>query len=329
MKKLISVVSVLVICMSLCACGKSEAVVSTESLIAAIGEVSADSKSAISVAEEAYNALTEEEKAKVKNFPVLAEARERFKTARVLDEWILLDDPEYHYTFNEDGSVKHDFLLTEVGFEHTENGIVLNEKFGTYESESSFVYAEKNGVEYLIEDAGDAVMVKAKYATATEHVISVENWQNYFVIEEVFDYLMPMLDVYETRHMHLLKLKDEFVDRLVLVDEDASPAVNVEAEYTVKYFRFELNDGEIKLVGDPLLAPEDKNQIYTIKQSSLCSCYYDELTEVKKDDLLSIGCGIGVMMPGSKPYAEYHDNYTINDVTGSLLLYDRPLHKTK
>ena len=62
MKKALSLILVLAICFSLCACGKSEAAKECEELIAAIGEVSIDSKDAIEAAERAYSALTEKEK---------------------------------------------------------------------------------------------------------------------------------------------------------------------------------------------------------------------------------------------------------------------------
>lgn len=62
MKKVLSLILVLAICLSLCACGKSEAAKECESLIAAIGDVSINSKDAIVAAERAYSALTAEEK---------------------------------------------------------------------------------------------------------------------------------------------------------------------------------------------------------------------------------------------------------------------------
>lgn len=62
MKKVLSIILVLAICLSLCACGKSQAAKECEELITAIGEVSIDSKDAIEAAERAYSALTTDEK---------------------------------------------------------------------------------------------------------------------------------------------------------------------------------------------------------------------------------------------------------------------------
>lgn len=79
MKKVISLVLAIAMCLLLCACGKSEAVLKVEELISAIGEVSLESKSAIESAQEAFNALTEEEKAEVENYSVLVESHDAFK----------------------------------------------------------------------------------------------------------------------------------------------------------------------------------------------------------------------------------------------------------
>lgn len=62
MKKTISLLLALVLCLSLCACGKSQAAKECEKLITAIGDVSIDSKDAIEAAERAYSALTADEK---------------------------------------------------------------------------------------------------------------------------------------------------------------------------------------------------------------------------------------------------------------------------
>ena len=62
MKRVVSLILVFAMCLSLCACGKSQAAKECEELIAAIGEVSIDSKDAIEAAERAYSALNEKEK---------------------------------------------------------------------------------------------------------------------------------------------------------------------------------------------------------------------------------------------------------------------------
>ena len=68
-----------VMLMSLCACGKSDNAKVCESLIDKIGEVTLDSEKTIKVAEEAYDALTEEEKGQIKkSAEKLSESRDAY-----------------------------------------------------------------------------------------------------------------------------------------------------------------------------------------------------------------------------------------------------------
>ena len=71
----------LVMAFSLTGCGKSEYVKNAESLIDAIGEVTADSEEAVLAAEKAYDALTAEDQAKVDNAALLPQAREALDKA--------------------------------------------------------------------------------------------------------------------------------------------------------------------------------------------------------------------------------------------------------
>lgn len=81
MRKALSIILVLIMCLSLCACGKSEEVNAVEEIITAIGEVSVDSKDAILKAEEAYNALSDADQGKVENYTILEEAKTALKKA--------------------------------------------------------------------------------------------------------------------------------------------------------------------------------------------------------------------------------------------------------
>lgn len=71
MKRVISLALVVALCLFLCACGKSQAAKECEELIAAIGEVSIDSKDAIEAAERAYSALTADEKDSISQSAVI------------------------------------------------------------------------------------------------------------------------------------------------------------------------------------------------------------------------------------------------------------------
>ena len=75
MKRLLSLILALVMSFSLCACGKSDAVKNAEALIDAIGDITVNSGDSISLALDAYNALTAEEKAKVENLATLTSSK--------------------------------------------------------------------------------------------------------------------------------------------------------------------------------------------------------------------------------------------------------------
>jgi len=61
MKKTISLIMVLALCLSLSACVQNKAVGEAEALITAIGPVTLDSEEAIAAAERAYEALSAED----------------------------------------------------------------------------------------------------------------------------------------------------------------------------------------------------------------------------------------------------------------------------
>ena len=82
MKKVITVILALLMCISLVSCGKSESVSQAEEAIASIGEVTLDSEETIKSAEKLYNILTDSEKEKVENRMTLIDAREAFDSLK-------------------------------------------------------------------------------------------------------------------------------------------------------------------------------------------------------------------------------------------------------
>lgn len=86
MRKTVCLVLALAMCLSLCACGSSQAVKDVEAQISAIGEVSPDSGEAVSAARDAYNALTKKEQASVENYKQLKDAEAVLKELRSLSE---------------------------------------------------------------------------------------------------------------------------------------------------------------------------------------------------------------------------------------------------
>jgi len=88
MRKALSLILALVLCLSLSACGKSEAVKNVEAMIDALGEITLESIDAIRSAEDAYNALTEDEQKKVDNYETLTQARDSYYELALAGEWV-------------------------------------------------------------------------------------------------------------------------------------------------------------------------------------------------------------------------------------------------
>lgn len=78
MKRAISFLLAVIMCMSLVGCGKSKAAKEAEAAIDAIGEVTLDSGEAIAYAEKLYGILTDDEKADVENRLTLVDAKEAY-----------------------------------------------------------------------------------------------------------------------------------------------------------------------------------------------------------------------------------------------------------
>lgn len=81
MKKTISLLLALVMCLSLCACGKSEEVKAVEEKIASIGEVTVEKADMIQQTQQAYDALSDEDQKKVENFDILQKAKASLQNA--------------------------------------------------------------------------------------------------------------------------------------------------------------------------------------------------------------------------------------------------------
>ena len=80
MKKAIAVLLMVIMTLSLAACGKSQAVKDAEAAITAIGEVTLDSASAITNAEKLYNGLSEKDAKAVENYSELTAAKEKYNS---------------------------------------------------------------------------------------------------------------------------------------------------------------------------------------------------------------------------------------------------------
>jgi len=122
MKKIIATILALVMCLSLAAC-KSKEAKTVEELIDAIGEVTLESESAIVSAENAYNALTAEDKAEIENHEILIAAR------------TLLDDLIYEAEMN----AKYENALALLNAEDYENAYNAFIELGDWKDSLAYV----------------------------------------------------------------------------------------------------------------------------------------------------------------------------------------------
>jgi len=116
-KRMTAMILILAMCLSLCACGKSDAVVNTEELISSIGEVTWQSEAAISAAQQAYDALSEDEKKQVENYTVLEEAQKKYAQDKAIAEMLIREENEKTNFSNAKDSysfVKAAWTLTEI-----------------------------------------------------------------------------------------------------------------------------------------------------------------------------------------------------------------------
>lgn len=171
MKKISALCLALIMVLSLCACGESAELKSVREQIAAIGEVSLDSEAAITAAEEAYRALSDEEKAKVGNYAELLAARETLEEAKkaaeieaarkaLVGEWtevystFLYNYSAEDFVFAEDGTVSTGNLSIEWGL--SEDGGSVEFKFGDTIA-LSYDIVDYNGITALVNSQSDAV----------------------------------------------------------------------------------------------------------------------------------------------------------------------------
>lgn len=78
MKRWLSLLLLLIMLISLCSCGKSEAAQAVDAMISSIGVVDENSKVAIEEAETAYEDLSDSEKRSLENLAQLEKARTTF-----------------------------------------------------------------------------------------------------------------------------------------------------------------------------------------------------------------------------------------------------------
>lgn len=219
-KKTISLALVLAMLLSLCACGKSEAVSNVEALIEAIGEVSADSENAVIAAEEAYNALTDKEKEKVENYAALTDARvalnetlevEQFRQS-FIGEWVGVEDGGT-ISFDETGNA----TLDGVSFSYEIDGDRIHASILGVNVEFT-ISEDSDGILHLKSDAFELDCVREEYfdyfqPEAVE--ITAENWSEYFEIRECTEIYQNAFGEYtDVATGFGIFLKEEYLEKL-------------------------------------------------------------------------------------------------------------------
>lgn len=184
------------LCISLCACGKSKAIKEVETLIDAIGEVTADSETAVLTAEKAYDALTTEESEQVENYSALMEAREALDSAlyekhvnELLDcvscEWVNVNDMD-RYIFQQDGTGTHEGKNIEFTIDPENMLLSVTEGVtgtATQEFKIDLEYKTprlipQNAVTYYVEAKNYETIAQQIRDEYTEILTSYEYWSN-------------------------------------------------------------------------------------------------------------------------------------------------------
>ena len=100
MNRIISLIALLAICISLCACGTSVETQKADELILAIGEVSLEKEPAILAAKAYFDTLTDNQKKQVENAELLQSAIEKLDTIKKESEYIEIYEKALEYEKN-------------------------------------------------------------------------------------------------------------------------------------------------------------------------------------------------------------------------------------
>lgn len=196
MKKVIAIfLTIFMLCLSLCSCGKSKAVKNVEDLIGSIGVVSADSEAAVAAAEKAYSELTEKEKETVENATVLTEAKKTLEIAlqekrleelydAISGEWVNVYDMD-HYLFNRDGSGTHEGKEIEYTVDPeaqtmsiTEGVSAVTQNFKMELEKKTPRLIPENAAVYYVEAQNYDTVAQEIRQEYTEILTSYEYWSN-------------------------------------------------------------------------------------------------------------------------------------------------------
>ena len=328
MKKVVTLILVLMLCLVLCACGKSEAVIQAETLISVVGEVTLDSESAIAAAESAYHALSEKEQAQVENYATLTEARSTFDTMLVEE----MEKRAFYYGEWKDvifGDVQN-LQADNYGadWQLADQGVKIGKRVYTFEDHGDFVRLVSEN------EHGKSILVPPEYLTTTEVEITMENWSEYlqplrqeaFLITDQFD------DIVRYEIWILAALRDEIVQRF---DRTAGKQYKVSFDLvgTNFYGDIAVNEEtkEFALRGE-LAEGGEVTQICDFWQRDFAEYHHSYIgdTEVSRGWQpmnVVLVAEVSEDAPGEWDLWSYLPEYTMASMQGTLLLYDLPVCK--
>jgi len=162
MKKLLSVLLAAVMLLSLAAC-KSDAVKAVEAMIAGFTEMTPETEEDAAAIQEAYNALSAEERKKVKGYPEFTEMRDTYYESLLSGVWYAFDlnlhepesvfSPRCSITLNGDMTAVHEGVHsgTENGTWEVKDGCVVLSGIQNVDTEHSSHYFHEGGTSLSIE----------------------------------------------------------------------------------------------------------------------------------------------------------------------------------
>lgn len=174
MKKVFcAVIAVLLIALTFAGCGKTDATKQTEKLISSIGgKINLDSEEAILAAREAFDALSEEEQAKVKNTEKLEKAENEFNAIVGFNEDIAAVVSAAEASFSEE-----DFNISEL----IEKAASIAEEYETMSEERKSMVVDYDKLaaasEVLASYAENARIAAAQYVKAFLDVYADEKYE--------------------------------------------------------------------------------------------------------------------------------------------------------
>lgn len=162
MKKILTVLMILVLCVAVCGCGKSKALKTAEKAVEAIGEVTLESGDAIEKAEEAVAALSEEDAEEFSMNRKLKKAREEYDK--------LVSEHEAQVALEKEAAAVEK-CINEMGEVSIDNLDKINEAQSKYDALSAEAKALVKNYDVL-SSAQDALSA-AKKAKAEEMLASM------------------------------------------------------------------------------------------------------------------------------------------------------------